>query len=162
MYPKRLLITDPFTPQSYDILLSLKDICNHIVVMVSPLGLFPRLFSFTANSRVVTKCVPSQYYYRIPIDALVNPEDGGINGDEQNYIDEILAVCKAEKINLIYPSDDFEILLLSKYKKVFYDQGIEIPVNTFETLKQLFDKASVINLARHYQIPHPYTVRMDE
>jgi len=159
---KRLLVTDPFTPQSYDILLSLKDICEHIVVMVPPLGIFPRLFSFTANSKVVNKCVSSRYYYRIPIDELVNPVYGANNCDEQKHVDEILAVCKTEKINLIYPSDDFEILLLSKYKKVFYDQGIEVPINSFEILKQLFDKDSVINLARHYQIPHPSTVRMDE
>ncbi|MBU0634331.1 MAG: ATP-grasp domain-containing protein [Candidatus Omnitrophica bacterium] len=152
----RLLITDPYTPQSYDIVRALHHLCEKIVVAVPNIGRFPQFFLFTAHSRLISKA------YRIksakPPDTLPIMLDKGYTvtvGKE--YIDELMYICEQERINCIYPSSDDEVFLLAKHKRIFEERGVIIPVNEYEVLKSIADKFNIIQLARQKEIPCPET-----
>jgi carbamoyl-phosphate synthase large subunit len=157
----RLLITDPGTPQSYDIIRALFDQCEKIIVAVSGKGVFAGIFSFVAYSRLISKT------YRIEAEkrsagCVFTLAENNCVAAEKKYIDDLLDICRREGINLIYPSGDEEVFVLAKYKRVFEEQGVIIPVNDYAVLKRMADKFTVIQLAREKGISCPGTFLVED
>ncbi|MFH2144431.1 MAG: ATP-grasp domain-containing protein [Candidatus Omnitrophota bacterium] len=159
---RRLLITDPYTPQSYDLILALKPICKKIIVAMPYLGRFSRIFCFAANSRYVSRV----YHLRSEVltmeeMALDENSEKTIN-KEKAYYDEVSNICEKENIDLIYPTNDSEVLFFAKYKEKFKQKGVTIPVNNYEVLKRIMDKFNIIRLAEKEAIPCPKTYLVSE
>jgi predicted ATP-grasp superfamily ATP-dependent carboligase len=152
---KRLLITDPFTPQSYDIVWQLRDEYEYCAAVIPSFGKISSFFCFSAWSRLIKK------RHRLVSDRMIPMIEiayGNKHEDKERfYIDEILRICDEDRINLIYPTDDSEVLLLSKYKYLFAERNILLPVNNFQTLVNLFDKQKVIEHAIEAGILCPAT-----
>jgi len=156
---RRLLITDPFTPQSYDVMMQLRDQCARCVVTIPPVGKVPRIFCFSAASRFVTKryVLPAHSTKRAPLYTLAYETNYAEEKYEKQYINYLLDICNKEDITLIYPTDDYEVLLLAKYQNVFKERNISMPVNSFDVLVQLFDKYTTVRLAKEIGIACPTT-----
>ncbi|MFA5117369.1 MAG: hypothetical protein WC695_00790 [Candidatus Omnitrophota bacterium] len=157
----RLLITDPGTPQSYDIIRALFDQCERIIVTVKGNGIVPGVFSFSSHSRLIAKT------YRIktgksPAGCVTTLNESSCVAAEKEYIDDILNICRRERVNLIYPSGDEEVFILAKYKKVFEEQGVFIPVNDYPVLKRMADKFTIIRLAREQGLRCPETFLVED
>jgi carbamoyl-phosphate synthase large subunit len=157
----RLLITDPGTPQSYDIMRALSDQCERIIVTVRGKGIVPGVFSFSSLSRLTAKT------YRIktgksPACCVSTLNESACAAEEKEYIDDILDICRRERINLIYPSGDEEVFILAKYKKVFAKRGVFIPVNDYPVLKRMADKFTIIQLAREQGLACPGTFLVED
>lgn len=58
----------------------------------------------------------------------------------ENYIDEILRICKAETINVITTLIDPEIEVLAKYRRRFESIGVEVLAPDERTARLCFDK----------------------
>lgn len=156
----RLLIPDPYTPQSYDVINQLRDTCEYCVATIPFLGKRSALFCFSAYSRFVNK----RYHINHPRDATMMEVaySDECREEERSYVDQIIALCEKERIDLVYPTDDYEVLLLSKYKRLFEERSIELPVNKFQTLVQLFDKQKAIAFVSAAGVSCPGSWVLDE
>lgn len=48
---------------------------------------------------------------------------------DENYIPQLLDICKKNKIGMIVPTIDTELLVLAKSKQLFNDNGIVVSVS---------------------------------
>ena len=154
-----LLIVDPFMPQSYYILWGLKKYCKRIVVANPKKGLLPRIFSYTANSRYVSKLYSVQDPLENWEEAVFSP---GNSKSVEGFIKDVLFICKKEKIDLIYPTDDFTVYILSKNQERFAQLGVKIPVLPITLLRQVVDKYKIIELAKSNNITCPKTILISD
>lgn len=61
-------------------------------------------------------------------------------GSDKNYSREILKICRKEKINILIPCADEEVLAVAKEKEIFTREGIICSVDDFQTVKLVTDK----------------------
>lgn len=59
---------------------------------------------------------------------------------ENNYLDKLLEVCVLEKINMIIPLNEIDLMVLSENKSLFAKRGIVCMVPDFELVKLCSDK----------------------
>lgn len=161
MTPFNLLITDPHTPQSYDIVLSLRDRCRKIFVSIPDVVRFKGLVFFTSNSNYVDRV------YRLNSRFFAAERDiwdsfGVTDPEEEEYIDELVGICSENKINLIYPTSDNEVILLAKHIKKFAKYGISLPVNPYNMLIYINDKHWAVRKLEHAGIPVPPTLLLQD
>jgi carbamoyl-phosphate synthase large subunit len=81
-----------------------------------------------------------------PIDLSLNNEVKTIqipNSSSSNYLDELLKICKEEKIQAIAPGSEPETELISKNSKIFYEQNIVVLTNSYDLVKLCNDKLSL-------------------
>ncbi|MBL7196945.1 MAG: ATP-grasp domain-containing protein [Candidatus Omnitrophica bacterium] len=159
---KKLLITDPYTPQSYDLILALKSMCKRIVVAMPYIGRFSRIFCFTANSHWVSKIYHLKSEFLTMEEIALEENSEKIINKEKDYYNEVLNICEKENIDLIYPTNDNEVLFFAKYKQKFKQKRVIIPVNNYEVLKGIMDKFNVIQLAQKEGVPCPQTYLVSE
>ena len=74
---------------------------------------------------------------------------------EQAFIDEIARICERERIDVIYPSWDPYVYVLSKNLAFFTERGVTIPVPAFTTVLTALDKHRTIQVARAAGFPCP-------
>ena len=62
-------------------------------------------------------------------------------GDSPEYVSEIMAVCKKEKIDLLFPGADGEVMALSEHKQsIEKETGTKVVVSNFDSVKICDDK----------------------
>jgi biotin carboxylase len=147
----RLLVTNTRTPQAYAIIRALRPYASRVVATVEGDGLAARL-SHAAHSRLVdARCrVP------LPIDDWSAGRIAETNSPaEQAFIDEVARVCERERIDIIYPSWDPYVYVLSKNLAFFTERGVTIPVPSFSTVLTALDKHRTIQAARAAGFPCP-------
>jgi len=150
-----LLITDPFVPQSYYILHSLKHYCKRIIVARRKERLLPQVFSFTANSKYISKV----YSVKYPLENWECAVFRWKNSESvENFIEDIISICKKEEVSLIYPTNDFTAYILSKNQSRFSNLDIKIPIQPIPLLQNIADKYKIIELAERENIPCPKTI----
>jgi len=150
-----LLVTNTHSPQSYAIIRALRPYADRIVVTMEGENRFlARLFSHAANSRLVDR----RYYVPSPV------EDwwaGNIKREnterEEAFIRAVVQICEEQKINVIFPSWDPYVYVLSKNKPLFERMGIVIPVPDYETTLLALDKYRTIQAAQEVGFPCPRT-----
>jgi len=114
----------------------------------------PRVFSYTANSRYVSKV----YTVKYPVENWENAVFSLENSESvENFIQAIIGICEKEKIDLIYPSNDFTAFIFSKHQNRFLGRGIKIPVPQISLLRNIVDKYRITKLAERENIPCPGT-----
>lgn len=65
--------------------------------------------------------------------------------NDSNYIHELLRICKKEKIDLLFPGMDVELMPLSRNRELFEDNGIKVIVSSPEVIELSDDKLSLYN-----------------
>ncbi len=76
-------------------------------------------------------------------------------GSSKNYIKKLIALCKKEKINVVIPCSDPEVIAISKNLSVLEKFGINCPVEKFSTIKDLLSKTKVYNKLSNHSLSVP-------
>lgn len=149
-----LLITNTSEEQPYLILRCLRHMADRIVITVNEGSLLQRWSGISAWSRHVSK------RYTAP-DCSADWRAGRIQEEnteaEENYIRRIEEICAAEKIDVIFPSYDAEVLVFSKNKARFAERGIVTIVPEFAALTRIIDKELTLQAASAAGFPIPAT-----
>jgi biotin carboxylase len=150
-----LLVTNTRNSQAYSIIRALRPYAEKIIATMEGNNRFEaRIFSHAANSRLVDKC----YYTPYAVD---DWRAGRIQREntekEEGYIDAVLQICEAEKIDTIFPSFDPQIYVFSKNKERFEQMGILIPIPDYATAVNPLDKFRTILTAQEVGFPCPKT-----
>ena len=74
---------------------------------------------------------------------------------ESDYIDNIISLCKNNKIDIVIPLIDPELQVLSQQRQKFYDNGILVVVSPIKTIQISFDKYLTYQFARDNGIAAP-------
>jgi len=154
-----LLIPDPYCMSSYYIINGLRHLCDKIIVVIPKTNNFSRILAISANSKYVKKI----YYSINPVDEWFDGDRGQSNTKkEEEYIKNIIDICKQERISLIYPSHDPLVCLFSKNLLRFKELGIDVPVLEYDKLISIIDKFKFFNLAKKEGIHCPETFVLDK
>ena len=149
----RLLVTNTHAPQAFAVIRALRPHSEHIVAVDGETGLRSAL-AHGAHSRLVDK------RYRVP-----SPEGdwaaGQVTGEntpaEAAFVDAVTRICQEERIDVIYPSWDPYVSVLSKNRAHFEQLGVTIPVPAFSTVLMALDKHRTIEAAQSVGFPCPHT-----
>ncbi len=150
----RLLVTNTCYSQAYYIIRALRPCADRVVATVEPSRVGP-LRSHAAFSRLVDA------RYRVP-DPGADWRRGLVQADntaaESEFIDRILQICGQESIDVVFPSADPWVYVLSKNKARFETLGITLPVPDFGALQIPLDKYRTVRAAQASNFPTPKTV----
>ncbi len=149
-----LLVTNTRNTQAYSIIRTLRPYAAKIVAAMEGNNRLAARISHAANSRLVDK----RYYTPYPAE---DWRAGRIQREntekEEFYIQTVLQICEAEKIDTIFPSFDPQIYVFSKNKKRFEQMGILIPIPGYETAINPLDKFRTVLTAQEVGFPCPKT-----
>lgn len=73
--------------------------------------------------------------------------------DDQNYIKEILKICKIEKINAIFSLIDPELSILAKNKALFDEINVTLFVSNYDVVQMCFNKFEMFEKCKKLEIP---------
>jgi biotin carboxylase len=152
-----LLVTNSHSPQAYAIIRALRPHARRVVATFEGDRLAARL-SHGANSRLVDRS------YRVP-SPIRDWWEGRISAEntphEDAYIEAIRHICVREEIDVIYPSWDPYVYILSKNRHRLASMGITVPVPDLDTVVTALDKYRTIMAGKHVGFPCPDTVLHD-
>lgn len=77
--------------------------------------------------------------------------------NEEKYITRLLRVCKKEKVEVVLPCSDEEILKLSKHKQFFSSKGIQLPIADYSFIAKASDKWKMLEAISKSDIRVPKT-----
>ncbi|NOU66747.1 ATP-grasp domain-containing protein [Paenibacillus sp. LMG 31461] len=77
--------------------------------------------------------------------------------DDPDYIDRLLEICRAERVSIVIPLFEPELMLLAKQNHKFEAEGIDILVSGLETLRVCLDKYHMYQFFINHQISTPET-----
>lgn len=80
----------------------------------------------------------------------------------EEYLDCILDICHKERVNLIIPGHDHELLLLSENISIFNKRGIEVIVSLPDLIEISRDKYEWYNFFRKHDCPVVPTYRVSD
>mgnify|MGYP002624863848 CR=1 FL=1 len=75
-----------------------------------------------------------------------------------SYIDELLNICVKENVGVIVPTIDTELLILSKSKQRFDDNGVQLALSDVEVIKMCRDKRLTEAYLKEFGISVPKAV----
>jgi predicted ATP-grasp superfamily ATP-dependent carboligase len=81
---------------------------------------------------------------------------------EQDYIPAILAVCRQEKIDIILPVHQEDLIEIAKHKDVFEAEGFRLPIPDYPLIELAIDKYRMAILAKENGISAPATHLLSE
>lgn len=76
-------------------------------------------------------------------------------GNSKSYIKKLIALCKKEKIDVVIPCSDPEVIAISKNLSTLEKFGINCPVEKFSTIKDLLSKTQVYKKLSNHSISVP-------
>lgn len=80
---------------------------------------------------------------------------------DDNYIPDLLLICKKEKVDLLFPGMDCELEKLSKYKQILKDFGITIVISSPEIVRLADDKYATNQIIYRLGLPTIKTNRLN-
>lgn len=107
-----------------------------------------KVFAADLSPILAPACHISDGYFQVP------------RVTEDNYIDELIEICKTHDINLIIPTIDTELLALSKNVEKFKSQHITALVSDYKFIQKCRDKrlTNQLFLDNNIAIPTQYTL----
>lgn len=81
---------------------------------------------------------------------------------EDRYIDELLQICKQEKIDMLLSFYDYDIYILSKYIKEFELIGVKPVISSHRVNMLCFDKVETYKFLKNAGFKTPWTLTADE
>jgi biotin carboxylase len=149
-----LLITSIHAHQAYSILRALRPYAAKVIVSTYPTPDLLSRWPHGAFSRLIDK----RYAVTSPVPdwqaGNVRPEN---TPAEEAYVTDMLEICFAENIDVIYPTWDPDVYLLSKNKSRFAERGVLIPIPDFEVTLTALDKYRTVEAACAIGFPCPRT-----
>ncbi|OOR99854.1 carbamoyl phosphate synthase large subunit [Haemophilus paracuniculus] len=113
-------------------------------------AIFPegKVFTVDNNPSLAPACHISDGYFSVP------------KVLDENYIPELLSICLNNKISLVIPTIDTELLVLSENINLFKDKGVNIIVSSPSLIMQCRDKRKTneLFLNHHIEIPKQYDI----
>ena len=77
---------------------------------------------------------------------------------DENYISQLLDICKKNEIGMIVPTIDTELLVLAENKKLFNDNDIIVCVSDLDFIKVCRDKRNTCDFLEKHNIRVPKAV----
>jgi len=149
-----LLVTNTRNAQAYAIIRALRPHAQKVVATMEGKNRFAARLSHAANSRLVDK----RYYTPSPAaDWRAGRIQRENTQNEEAYIQSVLRICEAEKIDTIFPSFDPHVYVFSKNKERFEKLGVLIPVPDYEVVITPLDKWRTLQSAQEVGFPCPRT-----
>ena len=81
---------------------------------------------------------------------------------QPNYINEILKICEKEKIDVVFPLSDLDLVVFSNFIKLFKKNNIEVFISSKEVLDVSFDKFLTYLFFKENNIPTYKTMLLSE
>ncbi len=109
-------------------------------ILILSCGTRFKLVSYFKNSKSVNKVVCTDINNEAP--ALLQADKSYIvpRMTDPHYLDEILRICRGEDIDAALPLHEEELLLISKNKHLFKEQGILPVISDYESVSLCKDK----------------------
>jgi len=82
--------------------------------------------------------------------------------DERKYIDELLHICKTEKIDMLFSFYDYDTYILSKYLKEFEELGVKPVISSHQVNLICFDKVEAFKFLQREGFKTPWTMTSEE
>jgi len=82
--------------------------------------------------------------------------------EERKYIDELLHICKIEKIDMLLSFYDYDTYILSKYLKEFEDVGVKPVISSHQVNTICFDKVETFKFLKREGFKTPWTMPSEE
>ncbi|MDE1764004.1 MAG: ATP-grasp domain-containing protein, partial [Thaumarchaeota archaeon] len=76
-------------------------------------------------------------------------------GNSPQYVDSLVRLCKRERVDVIMPGSNPEILTISKNKELLVSNGIHPAVSDFNLTERMMDKSLVYKIFEENKIPVP-------
>jgi FMN phosphatase YigB (HAD superfamily)/glutathione synthase/RimK-type ligase-like ATP-grasp enzyme len=77
---------------------------------------------------------------------------------DPNYIPELLKICKNEKIDMVIPTIDIDLLLLAEHRDMFLAHGTTVLISDKETIRICRDKRITAEFFQKCDLKVPFTV----
>ena len=149
-----VLVTNTHASQSYAIIRALRPYAHRIVATMEGGNRYLARLSHAANSRLVDK----RFYVPSPVKDWWAGNIKRENTErEEAFVQAVVHICEEEKIDVIFPSWDPYVYVLSKNKGLFERMGVVIPVPDYETVLMALDKYRTIQAAQEVGFPCPRT-----
>jgi biotin carboxylase len=150
-----LLITNSHAAQAYAILRALRPYATRVVATMNGTTRWRALTSHAAYSRHID----ARYYTPHPaVDWLAGVVQDTNTEHEEAYVRRIEEICRAERIDTIFPSSDAEVYVFAKNKARFARQGIVCVVQNYGSLTIPLDKYETNCAAKRAGFPAPDTI----
>ncbi len=81
---------------------------------------------------------------------------------DPNYLQSLLTICQRERVQLLIPIVDPEILLLADSKEIFEKSGVQLVISDPETVTICDDKYATVMFLKQHDIPTPWTMLAEE
>ena len=81
---------------------------------------------------------------------------------DPDYLQSLLTICQKERVKLLIPIVDPEILVLADNKEIFEKSGVQLVVSDPETVGICNDKYATAVFLRQHDIPAPWTMLAEE
>ena len=81
--------------------------------------------------------------------------------NDPNYINDLLEICLKNKVSIILPTIDTELILLANSKSVFKSNGIDIIISDLKLIKTLRDKINTNTFFNSLKIKTPIIYNKD-
>lgn len=72
---------------------------------------------------------------------------------EEEYLSDLMSICKDRNVKAILPQNTAELLLLAKHKKMFSDIGVGIVVSNYDAIEKANNKYKLFQIAESLNIP---------
>lgn len=82
--------------------------------------------------------------------------------NEREYVDELLDICKEEKIDMLLSFYDFDVYVLSKFIKEFEEIGVKPVISSHQVNTVCFDKFETYRFLNAQGFKTPWTMTADE
>lgn len=148
----RLLTTNLTQEVGYAILRSLRERAEHIAV-----GFYGDRPADVARSSFADAAIPLA---RLPKEIAPEAKDLGPSNSagEAQYVERLLEVCRAERIDTVLPTADNEVYVLSKNLDRLAEAGVRAPVPEWPAVLEAIDKHDVMVAAAAAGVPCPRSV----
>ena len=146
----RVLTTDGSHFVGYAVVRALRPHAAHVGVLTRD----PRR-SAVARSRHVDAVDELALPARIPTYAVEGPHNAP---EEAAFVDALCAICARDGIDIVFPTSDYEVLLLAKNRDLLAERGVVAPVPPFEGAMAAFDKVATPALATEVGLPAPRAI----
>ena len=149
-----LLVTNTRVGQAYFIIRALRPYARKIVATTYGEERFSRWNCHASYSRLVDQ----RYHVPSPVEDWRAGKIQRENTEsEEAYIQAVIKICEAEKIDTIFPSWDPQVYVFAKNKERFERMGVLVPTPDYETVIMPLDKYRTIQAAQEVKFPCPRT-----
>lgn len=81
--------------------------------------------------------------------------------ESKNYLNEIINICIDNKVGLIIPTIDSELLLFSQAKEKLLKEGIKIVISSESIIELCSDKRKTVQIFEKYKLNYPKIYKKD-